>query len=224
MKIVDYADAEMMAIDLANALAGDLENILFHEDRATLAVPGGETPGPVFDNLCAADLDWERVDVVLTDERWLPEVHVRSNARLVKERLLTGRAAAATFHPLYAKADEPEDVLAEIEASLVPVLPISVLLLGMGADMHCASLFPGTENITQALSRDAPVLVPIRANQAEEPRVSFSARVLNSAMNKHLVITGNPKRNALEKAVRLDPEQAPVAAMLEDLTVHWAPA
>jgi 6-phosphogluconolactonase len=223
MNLVEYADADMMAIDLANVLAGELETILVHEERATLVVPGGETPGPVFDVLCAARLDWERVDICLSDERWLPEVHVRSNARLVKERLLTGRAAAARFHPLYARAETPEDVLAEIEAGLLPCLPISVLLLGMGADMHTASMFPGGEGLEAALSREAPILVPVRGGGAPEARVTMSARVLNAAMDKHLVITGTPKRNALEKAAHLDPAEAPVAAILDNCTVHWAP-
>ena len=186
-------------------------------------VPGGETPGPVFDDLCAADLDWARVDVTLSDERWLPEVHVRSNTRLVRERLLTGRAAAARFHPFYAHAPEPEDRLPEIESGLIPCLPINVLLLGMGADMHTASLFPGGDGLDTALAPDAPVLVPMRADGAPEPRLSFSARVLNAALNKHLVLTGRPKRNALEKALGLAPAQAPVAAIIEGCTVHWAP-
>lgn len=223
MKFVEYADADMMALDLAQVIAGELEDVLMGGDRATLVVPGGETPGPIFDSLSAADLDWDRVDITLSDERWLPEVNIRSNARLVKERLLTGRAASARFHPLYAKAVAPEDVLAEIESGLVPCLPISVLLLGMGADMHTASLIPGGDNLEAALDPHAPILVPMHAPGVPEPRVSFSARVLNGALSKHLVITGTPKRNALEKAVHLEPSQAPVAAILDDCTVHWAP-
>jgi 6-phosphogluconolactonase len=223
MKLIEYPDADMMALDLAQILAGELENMLFHEDRVTFVVPGGDTPGPVFDSLCAADIDWSRVDVTLSDERWLPQQHVRSNARLLNQRLLTGRAAAARFHPLYIHADAPEDRLPEIESGLVPCLPISVLLLGMGADMHTASLFPGGDGLVEALARDAPILSPIRADGIPEPRVSFSARVLNQALNKHLVISGTPKRNALEKARHLPVEQAPVAAILDDCTVHWAP-
>ncbi|UYV39413.1 6-phosphogluconolactonase [Rhodobacteraceae bacterium D3-12] len=223
MNLIEYPDSDMMALDLAQSLAGELENILFHEERVTFVVPGGTTPGMVFDNLCAADLDWTRVDIILSDERWLPEVHVRSNARMVKERLLTNRAQSARFHPLFAKANELEEVLPEVESSLITCLPIQVLLLGMGADMHTASLFPRGEGLENALSNDAPILVPIRADGAPEARVSMSARVLNDAMSKHLVITGTAKRNALEKAVMLSPEEAPVAAILEDCNVHWAP-
>jgi len=218
----DYADQEMLAIDVANRLAGDLTATLEHEERALFVVPGGTTPGPIFDALCDVRLDWSRVDVMLSDERWVPEVHVRSNTRLIRERLLVGRAAEARFLPLYAKADTPEEVLAELEANIVPRLPISVLLLGMGEDMHTASLFPGADNLEAALAHDAPVLVAMRASGLPEPRVSLSARVLDGALSKHLVITGNAKRTALDRAQSSTALQAPVRAVLEDMVVHWA--
>lgn len=223
MKLIEYADAEMMAINLANVLSGELKKALLVDDRVTFIVPGGETPGMVFDILCAADLEWERVDILLSDERWLPEVHVRSNSRMVRERLLTGRAAKAVFHPLYLEADAPDARLSEIEANLEPCLPAATVLLGMGADMHTASLFPDGDNLEVALSSSAPVLVAMRSPEVPEPRVTLSARVLNETMDKHLVLMGTPKRNALEKAQTLSPEEAPVAAVLENCTVHWAP-
>jgi 6-phosphogluconolactonase len=114
-------------------------------------------------------------------------------------------------------------VLAELESGLLPCLPIDVLVLGMGADMHVASLLPGGDALAAALAADAPVLMAMQAPGAPEQRVTLTARVLNGALSKHLVITGTPKRNALEKARHLDPEQAPVAAILDDCTVHWAP-
>ena len=223
MNIIDYPDADMLAIGLADTLASALRTALANEDRVLFVVPGGTTPGPVFDALCETGLDWDRVDVLLSDERWRPEVHVRSNTRLIRERLLTGRAAAARYLPLYAKAEEPEAVLAELEANISPALPIDVCLLGMGEDMHTASLFPGADNLEAALERRAPILVPMRVDGAEEPRVTLSARVLNGAVAKHLVITGDKKRRAVERAQHTRPVEAPVAAVLDDMTVHWAP-
>ena len=73
------------------------------------------------------------------------------------------------------------------------------------------------------MGRDAPVLVPMRAEGEPEPRITMSARVLNDAMSKHLVITGDAKRGALERARSMTPMQAPVAAVLDDIEVHWAP-
>jgi len=217
-----YPDREMLAMDLANQLAGDLRMILKHEDRVVLAVPGGTSPGPVLDDLCAADLDWSRVDVMLTDERWVPEDSDRSNTRLIRERLLVDRAASARLLPLYIPAHEPEEVLAELESQIIDELPLAVVLLGMGTDMHCASIFPGADQLSKALDPNAPILVPMRAPGADEPRVTLSARVLNDAIRKHILIFGTEKRDVLEKARGKPPEEAPINAVLDEATVHWA--
>ncbi|MFV2003374.1 MAG: 6-phosphogluconolactonase [Paracoccaceae bacterium] len=223
MKLTEYPDQDMMMIDIANQLAGEIKNVLMHANTASLVVPGGSTPGQVFDYLSAADLDWSRVHVALSDERWVPESSPRSNTRLLKERLLVGRARAAVYLPLFAAAETPEEKLPELAAAITPHLPISVLLLGMGADMHTASLFPGADNLALALSADAPTLVAMRAPGAPEPRITFSAPVLAGALSTHIVITGEEKRKALQKARALrDPVIAPVSVVLQGATVHWA--
>lgn len=222
MNIVEYADRDMLAIDVANVLAGELETHLLHHETATLAVAGGTTPGPIFDNLCAADLNWDRVKILPTDERWVPGDNPRSNEGLIRQRLMTARAAAATYLPLYAPANMPEDVLADLEANIAPDLPLSIVVLGMGDDMHTASLFPGTSGLSAALSADAPILVALRPETQPETRVSLSARVIDAAISKHLVIYGDAKRAALEKAMSLPPEDAPINAVLSETTVHWA--
>ena len=223
MRLVDYPDSELMMFDLADILASEIAAALRQNDTACFCVPGGTTPGPVFDVLSGVKLDWDRITVFLSDERWVPETHERSNARLLRERLLTGHAAAATFLPLYADTSEPEAAIDSLAEAIVPHLPIDVLLLGMGADMHTASLFPGADRLSEALSDDAPVLVPMRAPGAGEPRVTLSAPVLAGAMSCHIVITGAEKREALQQAENLAPEQAPVRAVLANATVHWAP-
>ena len=222
MKLETYPDREFLMLGLANVIAGQLADFLRREGRASLCVPGGTTPGPIFDTLSGVDLDWAKVSVFLNDERWVGEDSPRSNTRLLRERLLRGRAAAAQLVPLYAPADTPEERLAELADGISPHLPISVLLLGMGADMHTASLFPGADRLADALSPDAPVLMPMRAEAAGEPRITLTAPVLNGAMNIHILITGAEKREALDRAMTLPPADAPVRAVLDNATVHWA--
>lgn len=221
MEFVEYADSEMMMIDLADRLASELRAAIAADGHASLAVPGGTTPGPVFDTLSAIGLDWDKVHVMLTDERWVPEDSERSNTGLLKRRLFTGAAAAAHYLPLYAPAERPEEKLDALQEALAPHLPLSVVLLGMGADMHTASIFPGADQLDAALNGDA-TLVAMRAPGAPEPRITLSAKVLNDAMRRHIVIIGAEKRAALEKAQGLSPEEAPVAAVLKGATVHWA--
>jgi len=222
MDLREYPDREMLMLGLADRLAGQLADIVRRTGHATLSVPGGTTPGPVFDVLSDVDLDWGRVAVVLNDERWVGEDHPRSNTRLVRERLLTGKAAAATFIPLHADTATPEEALDALTAGLVPHLPLSVLLLGMGEDMHTASLFPGADRLAEALAADAPPLLAMRAAGAAEPRVTLTAPVLQGAMHIHILIVGEAKRAALDRAQHLPPDEAPVRAVLANATVHWA--
>ena len=222
MQFVEYPDVEMMMIDLANIIAGELTAALDHEETVTLAVPGGTTPGPIFDVLCAADLDWSRVNVMLTDERWVPETSDRSNTRLLKNRLLTGRASAARLLPLFAEGGSAEDELPALSAGIAPHLPLTVCLLGMGADMHTASLFPGADHLKEALSPDAPILMALRSEAAGEPRITLTAPYLKSAIRTHVVIRGAEKRKALEAATTLTQIEAPIKVVLENATVHWA--
>ena len=222
MKLVEYPDREMMMINVANVLAGAINATLMHAERCSLAVPGGTTPGPAFEALCAAKLDWDRVDVLLTDERWVSEDGARSNGRLLRRTLLTERAAMARFHPFFREGLTPEEAAPRLSDEVAPLLPISVLLLGMGADMHTASLFPGAEGLAAALAGDAPPVLPIVAPETGEVRVTLTAPVLDGALSKHVLITGQDKREALARAADLDAETAPIRTIWRDLTVHWA--
>ncbi|MBM9593056.1 6-phosphogluconolactonase [Roseitranquillus sediminis] len=222
MNLIEYPDRDLMMMDLASVLAGELNSYLMRHDEASFAVPGGTTPGPVFDALCAANIDWGRVRIVPTDERWLPESAPRSNARLIRRHLLTEHAAAATLVPLYAEAEQPEDRLEELTEAVRPLLPLTVCLLGMGTDLHVASIFPGADRLAEAMADDAPPLMAMRAPGAPEPRVTLTMPVLRGALSTHILITGAEKRAALDRARDADPAEAPVAALLDEATVHWA--
>lgn len=217
-----YPSRAALMSGLAAILGKQLSGAIAARGRATLSLPGGTTPGPVFDALSEADLDWARVAVVLNDERWVDEHSERSNTRLLRARLLTGRAAVAQLVPLYAPGAVPEDRLAELAAGLAPHLPIDVLLLGMGDDMHTASLFPGADKLVQALAPDAPVVLAMRADAAGEPRVTLTAPALTTARHIHILIIGEDKRQAILCAATLTPMEAPVALVLAKATIHWA--
>lgn len=222
MEFLSYPDREALAMGLADTLAGALKNALMVHDHASFCVPGGSSPGETFNLLSAASLDWPRVHVFLGDERWVPEGHERSNTTLLKTTLLTDRASKAVHVPMVNDAETPEAGIPDLEKGFADQFPISVLLLGMGADMHTASLFPGADRLDLAMSADAPILVPMRADGAEEPRITLSRRVLADAMDTHILIMGDEKREVIERARHTDPMEGPIAAFLSDATVHWA--
>ncbi|WP_375227698.1 6-phosphogluconolactonase [Roseobacter sp. S98] len=222
MNFNENADRDMAVMNVAHAITSDLRKCLLRHDVASFAVPGGTTPGPVFDAMSSVDIDWSRVHVMLTDERWVPEDHPRSNTALVKERLLTGRAAAAQFFPFYREGMTAEEAAPVLSAEIAPLIPVSVLLLGMGADMHTASLFPDAPGVEAALDRNAPHLVAMAPDSQPEARISLSGPVLEGAMDKHLIIFGDDKKAALERAMTLPAAQAPIGAAIKGGNVHWA--
>ena len=219
MKLTTYADSTTMFADLAALLANEIRRALSDNETARVAVPGGTTPGPIFDALSAADLDWSRVRIMLTDERRVPADHDRSNERLIRERLLVGQAATAEFVRLVPDGDDTDAQVSELTSHL----PLNILVLGMGADMHTASLFPGSPDLAAALEANAPPLMMVEASEGLEPRITLTAPVLSGAQSTHVVIIGDEKRAALDRAQSLTPSEAPIMTVLDQAHVHWAP-
>lgn len=222
MELREYPDREMLALSLADQIGSQLAQQLRSGDRASLCVPGGTSPALVFETLSGADIDWSRVTIFPGDERWVDGEHKRSNGRLLRRHLLRDRAAAANYIDLYTGADTPDEAAPALAEAIRPHLPITVVLLGMGNDMHTASLFPGADRLAEAMAADAPLVLPIRADGAEEPRITLTRPALADAMNLHVLIMGPEKREALEKAQKLDPLEAPIRAFLDNAIVHWA--
>ena len=199
----DFASAPALADALAQAVADDLRTALATRDLASVALSGGNTPKAFLQALGLQVLDWSRVVVTLVDERWVPESSARSNAALLKANLLDGPAAMARFVPLYRAVPQPEDALVDIARTLHMLpLPFDALVLGMGNDGHTASFFPGGDHLAQALDLAAPALVlPMRAPDAGEPRVTLSLPPILAARRLYLHVEGATKAGVLALAV-----------------------
>lgn len=219
------APREQLAAHLAESVACALATDLATQERALLVVSGGSTPLPLFQCLASMELPWERVDVTLTDERWVAEDDPTSNARLVREHLLQGAAAAARFHALTTPDATPEQGAADVALRIEPLpWPASVVILGMGDDGHTASLFPDSGELGLALSTDEAT-VAVRSSSAIQPRITLSAGRLHQARRHMLHIVGDNKRSVLGRAMAGDDvRELPIRAFLAcPLAVYWAP-
>lgn len=222
----EHADRESLARSVADALADGLRAALDDHGHATMAAPGGASPGPILKRLGDADIDWANVTVVPGDERWVPPTDERSNQRLIEDCFAGTRATAACIQPLYDGSSTPEIAATALRDVIAKLLPLDVCLLGMGLDGHTASLFPDSPELSDALSAPAGrPLVAVRPNSAPEPRITLSAPVLASAPSLHLIVTGPEKLTVLRAAQADGPvERLPVRAVLarSDINVHVA--
>ncbi|MBI2718035.1 MAG: 6-phosphogluconolactonase [Rhizobiales bacterium] len=209
-----FADRERLAWHLASDVAGALRRTIAEKGKATLAVSGGATPRLFLEKLSQMGIPWPQVTATLVDERQVSEDSERSNARLVRTSLIQNKAAAARFAPLY---ENP---------SAADVLPLDVVVLGMGNDGHTASFFPGGDRLAEALDpAAAPAVIEMIAPGAGEPRLTFNLSALQSASVLMLHIEGPEKRKTLERALGEGPvSEMPVRAVLRShipLTLYW---
>lgn len=220
LDINHYPDREMLALSVADQIGSQLRQHLDTQGKASLCVPGGSTPGPMFQALSAIGLDWQNVTVFLNDERWVPRDHQKSNTAMLHKMLLTGPASRAKTIDLYDGQPRPEDAAAAMSDLVAAQLPITVLLLGMGSDMHTASLFPGAPGLDALLASGAPAVMA--AAGAPEPRITLSAAALKTAICTHLMIVGPDKLAAAEAAESLSAREAPISIFLREAKVHYA--
>lgn len=217
-----------VALNLADAVAEFLAARLKEAPRASLAVSGGSTPLPFFKALSGKELDWNRVDVLLADERWVDEDDDASNTRLVRSNLLQNKAASARYLSLKQPGATPAEGLEQVQAELADLaLPLDVLILGMGNDGHTASLFPDAPELAHAMDPDCQDIVAA-ATPASQPqkRITLTWPSLRDARFTALHLRGEDKLATLKQAISA-PEKVlemPIRAFLKPgLQVFWSP-
>lgn len=228
--ILEFADRESLLRAATAMAAATLATALAGRERAVLMASGGSTPGPVYSALAHAPLDWERLVVGLADERWVEPEDPGSNAGLIRATLMQGRAVRARFLPMYHAGISPPAAIAAIEADYAaPAGAIDLLILGMGADGHTLSWFPGADGLPAIMDPDAARSVgAIRAlpSPATGPwldRITLSARAVRQASRALLLITGQDKRAVFDAPDRNLPVHALDGLLGDRLCVFWAP-
>ena len=212
----------------ADHIAKALVRRLDQQKAASLVVAGGSSPEKCFEALAHKDLDWSRVGVIPSDDRWVPGEHDDSNERLVRSKLLVNGASRADLLPFYADETSVEERAAALDKEIrfVP-FPFACSLLGMGTDGHFASLFPDAENLDEGLDLESSTLcLPVKTGASPHPRISLTLAALSRSDEIVLLIFGDDKRKIYEKA-KAGNIRYPVTRLLRQkrapVNVYWAP-
>jgi len=214
---------------LAENVSQILQSAITLRGKASIAVSGGSTPKGFFKVLSNKAIDWKKVTITLADERWVDINVDASNTRLVHENLLQNKASAAKFFHLKQGEKLCEETLADLNlAAKNSLLPLDVVILGMGEDGHTASLFPCSEQISYGLDiTNKNSLMKVEPKTAPHQRITFSFAALKQSKNVFLHLCGENKKQVLDKALSTnDIFEMPIRAFLQgdgiDTQVYWA--
>lgn len=210
-----FNDSNALNTDFASRLVAILTSAITERGAAYLVVSGGRTPQALFQTLAATPLAWDKVTILLADDRYVPVDAEQSNERLVKATLLQQYAAKATFVSLYAKADHAFAAIADILPRVARLPTFDAVILGMGEDGHTASLFPCSAQLSAGLNDAAPAVLATEPTTAPFQRISLSKARLLDSRHIFLHLVGENKFPILQQAlVNTDPMQMPISAFL----------
>jgi len=219
-----------MVAGLKTAIIEKLGAAVGQGRRASWAVSGGSTPAPLFVAMQTAQLEWGNIDIALVDERWVPFDHPRSNEAFVAGNLLGRNAASAQLTGMKTEHTRAAEAVDDVNLRYAKLKqPFDSVLLGLGADGHTASLFPGASGLEAAFDADAKTCVALTALRSdvtgdEVERMSLSAKAIADARHVALMITGYAKKQVLEAA--LAPASGlPIGRLhkMRSFDVYWAP-
>lgn len=178
----------------AEWIAEALTRVIRSQGRASIALAGGNTPRPVYQRLAGMPVPWEHLSVFFGDERAVPPGDPQSNYRMAVEMLLSYvPVPTERIHRMEAERADRDAAAREYEA-LLPE-PLDLLLLGMGADGHTASLFPHSEALA-ATRRVVPSQAPGGA-----ARLTITPPVIRSTPRVLLLAEGPDKAAAVARAL-----------------------
>lgn len=158
-----------------------------------IALSGGSTPGPAYELAAKLEPDWSRTELWFADERCVEPDDERSNYRLVKERLLDllERPPAEQHRVL---GELPPQQAAERYDSELQGVSLDLVMLGIGADGHTASLFPNDAALEERERRAVAVHRP------DVDRVTMTLPVLRGAAAVVFLVIGSDKAPAVASA------------------------
>jgi len=218
----DFEDAE----EMIGAAVGDvkfiIESALDARGQALVAFPGGSTAQPFLERLAATDLRWKNVTIIPTDERLVPVDDPLSNIASIAKTFLP---LGARVLPLNSEAEDYQLAGNAANARLADLQwPPDLVWLGMGADGHTASIFPGPDMEAAIEAADDVRAIGVEPDPMPEAaavqRVTLTASAIRQARTAMLVLTGADKRAVLDDAIaqgELSPY--PIGRVIEKITV-----
>ena len=226
-----YETADALKQAATDLVASYAVAVVMHKSKFSMALSGGSTPIGVYQGLVAdkwlEKFPWQDSLFFFGDERYVPRDHKDSNYRMAMEAFLNqAPVSASNIFPVPTDCDQPEDCAEQYERMLKDAMrcngenelpALDLVLLGMGDDGHTASLFPGTDILTEVESGIASVYV----DKLDSWRISMTFPVLNKASRVIVLVSGENKASVLSEVLTSDEVRYPIQMLNNPYGVMW---
>jgi len=204
--LVRHRDPQAVARAAASAIVDGAFRAIHQHGNFRLVLAGGRTPRAAYRLLAdemQADVDWRRVTLYFGDERCLPPTDSASNYGMVKEALIDPLKLPIAMVRRMAGEMPPDTAAAEYDSELRRVMEdrqpaFDLVLLGMGAEGHTASLFPGSP----ALQERHRMAVHVRVPAQPPDRLTMTPPALASTGQILFMVTGADKAQAVAEVFK----------------------
>ena len=212
--IIVEASAEAAAETAAQRIAVLVRERAAEKRDCFLALCGGTTPSDTYRRLAATPLSeqvpWGSVQIFFGDERDVPQDDVENNYRTVAKTLLDHvPVPLAKVHPmpadcrdLSAASEQYENLIRRLVPAGNGIPCFDLILLGMGAEGHIASLFPDTPALAETHRLVTAQFVPVIGRN----RMTFTFPLINAARTVMFLVTGGDKAPAVAALLSDDAE------------------
>ena len=181
-----------------------------------IALTGGSTPRAAYERAAALDLDWSAATLWFGDERCVAPDDPRSNYGMAKSALLDRLSGPQPVVHRMEGERGPHEAAESYEQELRQALGdrprLDLVLLGLGPDAHCASLFPNAPALDER--RRLAVGVEVAGLAPYVPRVTLTLPVLNAARAVIFLVAGADKAEAVARAFGGEPDPAAPASLV----------
>jgi 6-phosphogluconolactonase len=216
-----FPDPVALGLAVADEFARVANEAVAARGQCAVALAGGSTPKQAYSNLAAAGssgarkLPWERIHVFFSDERCVPPAHPDSNLGMARLSLLDRvPIPPANIHSLHG-GDPPEVAALKAEEDLRRFFHLGpgefprfdLVMLGLGSDGHTASLFPGTD----ALSEASRLVCANWVSKLNAHRLTFTFPTLNAASEILFTASGAEKAEMLREVLQPKTPAPPAA-------------
>jgi 6-phosphogluconolactonase len=215
-----FADATALCAAAEEEFAKRCDDAITEHGIFTVALSGGSTPRALYERLAVCDLPWDRVELFFGDERCVPPDHKDSNYRMVRETLIAKvPVLGENVHRMRGEHKDPKIAAREYEIELETAFQLpfgdyprfDLVLMGLGADGHTASLFPGSTALNERR-----LVCATHVAKLDAWRITLTQSVFDHAACALFLVAGAEKAAALRSVLQPKPGEELLPAALID--------